>query len=585
MLLIILAIIILSLVVQLVDGNQRIVYVNKSISDNEDFFTSTSGISGLISDNEDFFTSASGISGGLISDNEDFFTDDSNSMCCVYGNCSCNSLDHALANLASNVLINITTDVMLSLLIKASNLENVSIVGHNNPTVSCTHDGGIHFNLCHNCIIQDITWDGCGTKTKAAIKVNDCSNIVIENCSFQYSKGPAIVLSGVSGHVNIGRCNFVHNNRYGGHGAAIHYSSSLVATDLQLFLAISNCNFTHNYQTAKSLVYIENIISKHNNNVTFENMKFIHNQGVSIYVVNQNVSLFEKILFQNNKAENGAGIYMTDHSTVIFGKSSDVAFIQNSADYNGGAVFLRDHSSIIFDQNSAVTFNDNDATRGIIYSEVNCNVIFQASSEVIFSNNSVQEYGSAIYSKENCHIICTGNSKVTFINNEARGYFLNHKFTIYFANGGTIYSTGSHISFEKNSITLFKGNVANIGDQGRGGAIYSIGSSISFKKNSTTEFTNNNAQEGGAIYSEGGSISFKENSTAEFTDNNAADGGAIYSEGGFISFKENSTTKFINNNAINGGAIYPKYGFISFEGNSITDFLNNIARYGGACIL
>ena len=30
--------------------------------------------------------------------------------CCVHGNCSCNSLDHVLANLASNVLINIMTD-------------------------------------------------------------------------------------------------------------------------------------------------------------------------------------------------------------------------------------------------------------------------------------------------------------------------------------------------------------------------------------------------------------------------------------------------------------------------------------------
>ena len=40
--------------------------------------------------------------------------DEGNGRCCVYGNCSCNSLDHALANLTSNVLITITTDVTLS---------------------------------------------------------------------------------------------------------------------------------------------------------------------------------------------------------------------------------------------------------------------------------------------------------------------------------------------------------------------------------------------------------------------------------------------------------------------------------------
>ena len=58
--------------------------------------------------------------------------DEGNATCCVYGNCSCISLDHALTNLTSNVLINITTDVTLSSLVRVSDLENVSIIGHNN---------------------------------------------------------------------------------------------------------------------------------------------------------------------------------------------------------------------------------------------------------------------------------------------------------------------------------------------------------------------------------------------------------------------------------------------------------------------
>jgi len=41
----------------------------------------------------------------------------------------------------------------------------------------------------------------------------------------------------------------------------------------------------------------------------------------------------EKNLFQNNKANEGAGIYISDHSTVIFGENSVVAFIQNSANF------------------------------------------------------------------------------------------------------------------------------------------------------------------------------------------------------------------------------------------------------------
>ena len=537
MLLVTLAIILVSLVVQLVDGSQRIVYVSEPISDDKDLSTSGDG--------------------------------DSNLMCCVYGNCSCNSFDHALANLTSNVLINITTDVMFTTLFNASNLENVSIIGHNNPTVYCKRAGGIHFNFCHNCIIQDITWDGCGRETEPGIKLRDSSNIVIEKCSFQYSKGPAIVLSGVSGNVNISHCNLIHNIHYRGHGAAIHYSSSNVTNDLQLALAIGNCNFTNN-KNAKSLVYIESMMSISNNNITIQNANFCHNKGASIYVVNQNLYLFEKVLFQNNTAENGAGIYMKDHSTVIFGKNSDAAFIQNSAEYNGGAVFLTDHSSIIFDQNSIATFTDNNANSGTIYSEVNCNVTFQATCEVTFTNNIVKRRGSAIYSLLG-HITFTGNSKVKSINNEVRGGYYD---------GGAIYSIHSHISFEGNSITLFRGNFAN-----DGGAIYCvIDSSISFEENSTTDFTNNNARYGGgAIYTRSSSISFEESSTTDFTNNTATYGGAIYTSSSSISFRNISNAKFNNNVAISiGGAIHSRDTPISFKSNSHIQFNNNAATRGGA---
>ena len=74
-------------------------------------------------------------------------------ICCVYGNCTYNSLDHALANLTSNVVINITTDVTLSSLIETSDLQNISIIGHKNPTMNCKNGAGIHFKLCRNCII------------------------------------------------------------------------------------------------------------------------------------------------------------------------------------------------------------------------------------------------------------------------------------------------------------------------------------------------------------------------------------------------------------------------------------------------
>ena len=87
---------VLATVIQYADGNQRIVQVSELFSDDE-FSASYDG--------------------------DYLFT------CCVYGNCSCNSFEYAMTHLTSNVLINITTDVIVSSPIKLTYVENVSIIG------------------------------------------------------------------------------------------------------------------------------------------------------------------------------------------------------------------------------------------------------------------------------------------------------------------------------------------------------------------------------------------------------------------------------------------------------------------------
>jgi len=456
--------IVLSIVIHYVDGNQRIVHVSELINDNDDVFTSGDG---------------SGDGNNVIEPLPDINGDVNSSLtCCVYGKCSCHSFYHALAKLTSNILINITTDVMLSSLIEKSGLENISIIGHNNPTVNCKNAGGIHFNFCYNFIIQGITWDGCGRKidgnTKPGIKLNYFSNITIQNCSFQHSKGPAVALSEVSGDVNISHCKFVNNIHYRGHGAAIHYSSNNLTNNSQLVFTINNCNFTHN-KDVKSVFYIVHAKKRkpeHNKNITisFYNSIFYDNRGVSVYAVNQKFYFLGKAIFQNNGS--AATIYIKDYSTIVFNENSDVAFIHNVADIftlsKDGIITLSNHSSVLFDKNSIVTFNDNRAT--------------------------YNDYKAVIYSFDNSHVIFTGNSKVTF-NNNALHYVIHSR------------KNGS-ISFEGKSTTVFRNAAA-----GDVGAIYSYDhSSISFKGNSTTLFSNNVAGDGGAIYSIGhGYIYFEDN--------------------------------------------------------------------------
>ena len=531
---------ILAVVVQYVDGNQRIVHVSDSITSGED--------------------------------------DNSHILCCVYGICSCNSLDHALANLTSNVLINITTDVMLSSLVRASDLENVTIFGHNDPTVNCKHVGGIHFTFCNNCIIQGITWDGCGTEnfdnhTEPGLLFNYSSNVIIKKCSFQHLVGQAVVLLEMSGYVNFNNCKFINNSHYRGHGAAIFCSSNNTS---QFDLTINNFNFSYN--KIKSLVYLENRLLKYNKT-------FCRNQGTSVYAINHKIFLNGKVLFQNNTAENGAGIYISDHSTVVFDKNSDVTFIQNSARHKGGAVFISSHSSIICDQNSIVTFQNNSATNGTVYSEVSSNVTFKANCCVTFGGNSATQRGAAIYS-DSSRVTFTGNANTVFSSNYVSTNDTVRCMSIknaYDHHGGSIYSINfSRILFEGSSTTVFSNNTADYG-----GTICSFDHGhVSFEGNSNILFSNNVACEGGAIYHRYyGSISFKGNATTAFSNNNAAYyGGALYSYYyGSTSFEENSKTVFYNNIAKYGGALYSYYyGSTSFEENSKTAFYNNIAKYSGA---
>ena len=273
----------LAVIIKFVDGNQTIVYVNE-LSD----------------------------------------AARTNTFCCVYGSCSCKSLDYALAHLTSNILINITTDVTLSSLIKPSNLENVSVVGHNNPTVNCTNVGGIHFTFCHNSKIQGITWHGCGSENfdsnaEPGIQLKHSYNITFQNCSFQHSTGPAVLLSDVTGDVNINHCQFVYNSHYRGHGAAVYYLSNNEVYHLQLIFKISSCNFTYN-EGARSLIYFENKKSQLYKSISFYHLSFCHNQGTSIYVVNQKLNFHGNLLFLNNTAKYGAGIHISNKSAIIFGK-------------------------------------------------------------------------------------------------------------------------------------------------------------------------------------------------------------------------------------------------------------------------
>ena len=320
-------------------------------------------------------------------------------------------------------------------------------------------------------------------------------------------------------------------------------------------------------------------------------------------------------MFENNVAENGAGIYISYGSTLIFGENSNTKFINNSVCHNGAAIFINSNSNAIFHNNSIVTFYRNNASSGVVYSKHRSNVIFKAICNVIFSRNSATQYGAAIYCSDYSQVMFTGNATVSFHNNiiPSNGIHLQH--------GGIILSeNNSSLIFEENSFTVFSSNSA-----GFGAAMFSIiNSNIIFKDNSRVVFNNNIVHHCGVLASvlfsnitftgnthvtydaniitsnhestvaagiicafQATVIVFTELSFVTFINNKADRCGAVITFESNVIIKEYSTVIFNNNFALysSGGALVcSNYSNITIEGNSNVTFNNNTASHSGGAI-
>jgi len=315
-------------------------------------------------------------------------------ICCNYRNCMFRSFFDALNNITSDVIINITTDVSLVTYMKVENVDNVKIIGHGNATVHCNGLGAVTFVSCTNVSIEGVTWERCGinSTSKPAIGFYATSNISIQDSSFHCSTGQAIVLSNVLGKVTISNCNFTLNNGYKGHGTALHYSSGNSTQPSKTHMVtINNCNFTRN-GFADSIIFIGHA---KNDCFSLRGTVFISNKGVPIYVSHTVLVLSDNVLFEQNEANSGGGIY-SNNSAIIF-RNSNAVFSRNSVIGNGGAIYLF-HSKLLFEECPFVQFDANIAALlgGAIYVNQYGNVLFGGITALIFTYN-IAENGGAIY--------------------------------------------------------------------------------------------------------------------------------------------------------------------------------------------
>ena len=106
---------------------------------------------------------------------------------------------------------------------------------------------------------------------------------------------------------------FTHNTQYRGHGAAVEYIPAATA-HTQTRLMINRCNFTHN-GAARGILYIagsENRLYSY-----LQDSVFVDNEGVPIFLSQQNLHITGDLLFKQNIAISCGGIF-SSCSTVVF---------------------------------------------------------------------------------------------------------------------------------------------------------------------------------------------------------------------------------------------------------------------------
>lgn len=465
---------------------------------------------------------------------------------CTHKSCACQSLESAFDNPTSNTVFNITTDVMLSSILLAIDLINITITGYNSPTIKCDNCGGtLYLSSCHNCTIENIIWDGCGNQvinqyTDPVIQLDDSSNINIKNCSFQNSIGQAIAVADMvgPGHIIISHCKFKNNNvrDNGAHNNAVIYyypSSKSTQPDINNVVLIINCIFTDN--SASSAIFFNPSPVA----LLLKDCEFHDNKGNSVFIFNyKGLDIHGTVLFEDNVAKEGAAIYIYDYSSVRFVENSMVIFNNNKARNNGGAIYMSNHASVLFEEGSTVLFHNNNATKGgAIATNNNCSITSEEKAVIHFINNSAavdggamslyntsvtfkssiitasrnnaNQFGGALYIVGNSNITVTGKSVVNFNGNAA------------IEGGAAIFSQlNSNAKFGDNSIVTFSSNYATVG---WGGTIYmSDNCCVFFELYSVVLFTNNSAGACGAVYCHTHShIQINNNSSVTFSHNTA----------------------------------------------------------------
>ena len=214
-----------------------------------------------------------------------------NDTCCVNGTCPCSSLSSALHDVSDNTVINITSaSVTLQDIVGmgSGNLNNIIITG-NGATIMCNNTGGVYCESCSDITIMGIIWYQCGLTNKSiryqGIYFYNISNLLLQNCSFQYSSGCPVYIKNAQGKLLIDSCNFSNTHVYGPYnydewgGLYIYYTNRLVELGIYVFDSIFDYNRCRLVNCTANVYAVIMLARGLKLTFMFKNTQFLHNSG------------------------------------------------------------------------------------------------------------------------------------------------------------------------------------------------------------------------------------------------------------------------------------------------------------------
>lgn len=253
----------------------------------------------------------------------------------------CCFLEDAIDLLESNtqLIIEKHTNTLRTSLRIITNMSHVYIRGiRHSVTIYCNGLSSVGFDSLFKLRLENLTFVGCGSleknnghrlSTDAAVVIRSSSGISMKNVAIKYSTGLGLLLSGVTGNVQIESSNFIGNPRH----KVSHSYKTFGIKGGGMKIIIKNAKALASYVITDSSFRgnLESFTSRAD-----RNYRKGHGGGLKIFVSGTQVAqsfVIEDCIFTGNKAENGGGIAIQ-----VRNSSNYFVFVKHSSFYRNAAL-------------------------------------------------------------------------------------------------------------------------------------------------------------------------------------------------------------------------------------------------------